>query len=138
MIDYWDCFKLTSAFNKIVNRSIMNNFQEQRLFGRHYGQVLSRYILENPYRPRMVDKSNPIFAYTVIEFHRRYRLNKKNFLCLFRILHKKLKGNQRQHSIPAINQLLIALRFYASGNFQYDDGNAVNALFVALLKKFRL
>ena len=104
---------------------LLNNFQQQRLFGRHYGQVLSRYILENPYRPRMVDKSNPIFAYTVIEFHRRYRLNKRNFLCLFRILHKKLKGNQRQHSIPAINQLLIALRFYASGHFQYDDGDLI-------------
>ena len=59
------------------------------------------------------------------EFQARYRFTKEGAIALFDII----KNDSLLHSraqvigLPAIHQMLIALRYYATGDFQTTDGD---------------
>lgn len=79
------------------------------------------------------DATNPFEFLNEYEFKRRYRFTKnivRNVL-LPLVLNDLDKANQRGLPINPLFQLLVALRFYATGNFQ------VISLFLYLLHFYR-
>ncbi|XP_069705672.1 putative nuclease HARBI1 [Periplaneta americana] len=63
---------------------------------------------------------NPFQFYNDIEFKRRFRFHKRTVLDLIlpKIERTLAKPNQRGLPVPPVLQLLICLRFYATGSFQ--------------------
>lgn len=66
------------------------------------------------------DTDNPFEFYSETQFKQRYRFSKITVMdLLLPLIDNDLrKLNNRGLPIPAMQQLLIALRFYATGNFQ--------------------
>ena len=86
-----------------------------------FWQILDAYVdLEMTRRPRTIrDRSNPLSDYDDIEFRMRFRLPKVAILALLaRIEDSLVYSSVRYGQISPMNQLLIALRFLASGSFQ--------------------
>ena len=71
-------------------------------------------------RPRVFrDRSNPMTLYDDQEFRMRLRLDKNSVLDLLnRIEHQLSYDRNISGALPSIQQLLLTLRFYASGSFQ--------------------
>lgn len=63
---------------------------------------------------------NPFEFYYEREFKRRFRFNKDSVLygILPKIQNELIHNNNRGLPIPPLCQLLICLRFYATGSFQ--------------------
>ncbi|XP_069702656.1 putative nuclease HARBI1 [Periplaneta americana] len=68
---------------------------------------------------------NPFEFYNDIEFKRRFRFHKRTVLDLIlpKIERTLAKPNQRGLPVPPVLQLLICLRFYATGSFQIVIGD---------------
>lgn len=87
------------------------------------------YIFDEPYnypeRRYLRDAENPLEHYDNEEFRKRFRFSKDAVLnVLFPLLFiGQHTNNNRGLPIPPIIQLLIALRFYATGNFQVSNRN---------------
>jgi nuclease HARBI1 len=66
------------------------------------------------------DRSNPLESLTELEFCMRYRFKKETVLYIFNVILPDLETTalKRGVQIPKILQLLVALRFYATGTFQ--------------------
>ncbi|KAK4884981.1 hypothetical protein RN001_001252 [Aquatica leii] len=75
-------------------------------------------VVRVPRAPRVfLNRTNPFDMLSDDEFQCRFRLSKA---CTMRVL-RRIEGNivpntRRNHSISAINRLLITLRFYATGS----------------------
>ena len=75
---------------------------------------------EKSFRKQRVfrDRTNPLEAYDDREFFDRFRIRKEEMLTLHEELKSKLEYPQpRKGALPAILQLVIAVRFYACGSF---------------------
>ena len=75
-------------------------------------------IVENFHNPRRIirDAENPIEYYRDREFYTRYRFNKETVMAILMMFENELmKENRRGLPIPPIIQLLISLRYYATG-----------------------
>ncbi|KAJ8929394.1 hypothetical protein NQ314_017926 [Rhamnusium bicolor] len=58
------------------------------------------------------------------EFRKRFRISKNTFQRLANLLDGVMEPvNDRNQPISKINQILICLRFYASGSFQINIGD---------------
>ncbi|XP_069695193.1 putative nuclease HARBI1 [Periplaneta americana] len=79
-------------------------------------------------RPRILrDRSNPLQEYDNIDFKIRFRLSKDTFMALLHeIGHHIEKQTARSKAVSASNQLLIALRYYATGAFQTVIGDHIH------------
>ena len=70
------------------------------------------------------DRLNPIEFYDNSEFSQRYRFTKESVIYLNRKVGPAIKhGSERNCAVPLLLQLLVALRFYATGCFQMVDGD---------------
>lgn len=71
------------------------------------------------------DWINPFEIYNNREFKRRFRFNKDSILygILPLIENELICNNNRGLPIPPLYQLLICLRFYATGSFQVCNSN---------------
>ena len=70
------------------------------------------------------DRSNPLEEYNDSQFVQRFRLSKESFHELLELIGPDLQRRRRRsNSLNTIEQLGIALRFYASGSFQLVVGN---------------
>lgn len=79
----------------------------------------------SPVPPRSLhDWQNPLERYTNEEFHSRFRFSKDAVGQLYTKVHPSIA--QRQHAVPPMIQLLITLRFYATGHFQTSDGDLIH------------
>ncbi|XP_037972328.2 putative nuclease HARBI1 [Plutella xylostella] len=69
-------------------------------------------------RPRIFRERTDYFQkYDDLDFFRRFRLTKRSVLFLLTKIESKIEFQEdRNHSIPPINQLLMTLRYYATGN----------------------
>lgn len=81
------------------------------------------YIYTEPYnypaRRYLRDASNPLEFYDENEFQKRYRCKKDTIVnTILPLLCLTPNENKRGLPIPPIIQLLIAMRYYATGNFQ--------------------
>ena len=67
-----------------------------------------------------------IDGYTNEELRRRYRFGQESIMYIINLLAEDLRRKtQRNHPISALQQVLIALRFYASGSFLQIIGDTI-------------
>lgn len=75
------------------------------------------------YRPRL----DPFNHFSDSEFSIRYRFTKETVMYILDLIQNELQIiNNRGRPITALNQLLIALRFYATGTFQCVVGDLIH------------
>lgn len=79
-------------------------------------------------RPKLLrNRSNPFEIFDDFDFKARFRFNKVTVMALLHKFGHHLEPlNRRNRPISSINQLLIALRFYATGSFQAIIGDTFN------------
>ena len=83
-------------------------------------EVLVQYLeMESMRRPRTLrDQGDPITDYDDIDFRMRYRLPKEAVRQLMQRIGDELSHHHNRHAqVSPINQLLLTLRFYATGSF---------------------
>lgn len=98
------------------------------------GSVLSTYPSEEENgmirrrRPRIFrERNNPFDIYSEQEFKMRFRISKNTAINILDLIKENIFSfTHRNHSITAMNQLLITLRFYACGSFQIIVGDHFN------------
>ena len=79
-------------------------------------------------RPRKLRLSNNslIDDYTDEELRARYRFGRQSILCITNLLARDLRrSTARNHALTPLHQVLIALRFFASGSFLQIIGDTV-------------
>lgn len=71
-------------------------------------------------RPRVFrERVNQFEKYDDIDFQTRFRFTKETVLHILEIIGPEIeRRTRRSHPVPAIIQLLVTLRFYATGSFQ--------------------
>lgn len=81
-------------------------------------------VVNVPRPPRFFPRPAYLDLLTDAEFRNRFRLHRDDFLRLHDILFLRLMPQSaRQNSVTVTDQLLITLRFYATGNFQTTNGD---------------
>lgn len=86
------------------------------------------WFLERAIRKERVfrDRNNPIDLYNDQELVERLRFPRETILMLVGKLEETIQPTtERNHSIPAVLQVCVALRFYATGSFLNSVGDAV-------------
>ncbi|XP_066600070.1 putative nuclease HARBI1 [Prorops nasuta] len=70
-------------------------------------------------RPRIIQqRMNWFKLYDDTNFRRRFHLSKDNFIMILQKIEQRLiHGTDRNYAIPPVIQLLVVLRFYATGSF---------------------
>ncbi|CAH0719086.1 unnamed protein product, partial [Brenthis ino] len=92
-------------------------------------EVFIEHIYDNPYdylsRRYLRDANNPMEFYDECEFKNRFRFTKDVLtrLLLPLLFQNNGGGNRRGLPISPVIQVLLALRFYATGNFQIVCGD---------------
>ena len=71
----------------------------------------------------MVDLDDPFKRYYDTEFQSRFRFTKAAVHQLFDVIRSDSELQQRKQAVPGLLQLVMALRFYATGHFQRTDGD---------------
>lgn len=85
-----------------------------------------RWLHENErvHRRKIRDRLNPFEKFDFAEFRRRYRFTKESVMRIIDKIGPEIEhGSDRNAAIPPLLQLVIALRFYATGCFQLTDGD---------------
>ena len=69
------------------------------------------------------DRSNPLIDFSDEEFRVRFRLGKDTVIAILSEIEHDLSypSGEKNNSVSPLNQLLIALRFYATSTFQVDN-----------------
>ena len=69
------------------------------------------------------DRSNPLLDFSDEEFRVRFRLGKDTVIAILSEIENDLSypSGEKNNSVSPLNQLLIALRFYATSTFQVDN-----------------
>jgi len=69
------------------------------------------------------DRSNPLIDFSDEEFRVRFRLRKDTVIAILSEIEHDLSypSGEKNNSVSPLNQLLIALRFYATSTFQVDN-----------------
>lgn len=85
-------------------------------------------ILDILPRPRILrDRNNPFEMYDELNFKMRYRLSKNTVIILLNGIKESLEYvTNRNFPVSPMNQLLITLRYYATGSFQAVLGDHIN------------
>ncbi|CAL8103598.1 unnamed protein product [Orchesella dallaii] len=74
--------------------------------------------------PRLRDRSNPMMVLDEIEFQRRFHASKETVVFVYGLIKNDVeKPFKRGAQIPPMIQLLVALRYYATGSFQIVVGD---------------
>ncbi|XP_064645965.1 putative nuclease HARBI1 [Lineus longissimus] len=82
---------------------------------------------EPPRAPLRVfkDRSNPLEEYTDRAFIRRYRISKDLFRYVLELIRPQIEHpTNRSRALLPLEQLAVALRFYAFGSFQIEFGDS--------------
>ena len=70
------------------------------------------------------DRLNPLDAYNDREIVARYRLSRQMIIKLYDLIGADLEPQtHRNHAIPGMLQIFVALRYYACGTFQHVVGD---------------
>ena len=80
--------------------------------------IFDRFEFQNPpYASVWKDLDNPLDCLQEEDFRKRYRMSKRSFMKLLSIVIPE-DHEYRGGKIPRHLELLVALRFYATGSFQ--------------------
>ena len=72
------------------------------------------------------DRINPFEEFTYKEFKNGYRLFKETALSLVNLIADELQLSKTKNKfVPPLIQVAIAMRFYATGNFQITNRNLI-------------
>ena len=87
-------------------------------------------LLDRLKEPRVArafrDRINPFQEFTDEEFKNRYKLYKETALSLVNLIADELQLSTKKNKfVPPLLQVAIAMRFYATGNFQTTDGDLI-------------
>ena len=76
-------------------------------------------------RNGLKDRLNPLEAFSEVEFYDRFRVNKDGFLSILELVEPELPSFAKKTNSPLnkVQQLSVALRFFASGDFQVSCGD---------------
>ncbi|XP_028042730.1 uncharacterized protein LOC114252454, partial [Bombyx mandarina] len=86
--------------------------------------IFDSRVYNYPSRRYLRDADNPLEVYDDDEFRKHYRLSKDSVVhILLPLLTNNSNENDRGLPLTPILQVLIALRFYATGNFQIVCGD---------------
>ena len=80
------------------------------------------------------DRLNPLEYYSEREFRDFYRFNKHNFLLIVADLRPIIARAANHAGLNVVQQLALALRFYATGQFQNSTGKPLYAPLILLFK----
>ena len=70
------------------------------------------------------DRINPLEQYDDVDLMKRFRMPRHVILEVINLIETEIEHpTQRSHAIPASLQVLCALRYYATGNFQFVSVN---------------
>jgi len=85
-----------------------------------------------PRRPRLFrDRTNSLTELDDIDFHLRFRMNKRCFCNLLDGIELQLRHATESHGgVLPIQQLVVALRFYASASFFFVSGGTHFCVFL--------
>ncbi|KYQ49272.1 Putative nuclease HARBI1 [Trachymyrmex zeteki] len=83
------------------------------------------YNLEKRRRPRKIKpRINYLELFDDVDFRSRFRISKNHFMILFEKIEDEIRPKTDcNDAIPPITQLLVALRFYATGSFLQTIGD---------------
>ncbi|XP_025018167.1 putative nuclease HARBI1 [Tetranychus urticae] len=80
----------------------------------------------NPQRRTILPKNDLLVLFDDFEFKKRFRMNKETFHVLLDLIKDEIEiFGKRNHPVSPENQLLIALRFFATGSFQIVSGDLI-------------
>ncbi|XP_001951909.1 putative nuclease HARBI1 [Acyrthosiphon pisum] len=85
--------------------------------------IIPQILINLPRPRRFRDRSNPLQDYDDLDFKCRFRLSKETFMILLHMIGDSIK--HRSSSLSPVLQLLIALRYYATGAFQMVLGDHI-------------
>lgn len=72
------------------------------------------------------DRENPLDFLSDVELYERFRFDRQSIYFLTDLLKDELNSTNRNRSLLPTQQLLIALRYYATGTFQIVCGDTVH------------
>ena len=102
----------------------------------HLINLYERNDIERQRLPKIVHRHLPWEGFSDEELIKRYRFGRESLLFIPRFIQEEVKPTtQRNHAISTEEQLVIALRFLASGTFFQVIGSLVKIVIVALLKR---
>ena len=80
-----------------------------------------------PIPATLEDTTNPLYGLSDLQFYQRYRMDKGNIVNFWNLIKDDFVVERRRDTtISSMHQLMIALRFYASGSFQINVGDLLN------------
>ncbi|GFO47177.1 low quality protein: putative nuclease harbi1 [Plakobranchus ocellatus] len=90
-------------------------------------------------RPRIMrDRSNPLDFMNDVDLHCKFRFVRADILSIIALIHDVINyENQRGLALSSSLQVLIALRFYATGGFQDVIGELVGVTQVTVSRTLR-
>lgn len=81
--------------------------------------IIQQIINDNLRVERRLQRPNHLQLFTDDELHSRYRFGREELYILEALVHDDLQHRtKRSHALEPMEQLLLALRFYACGSFQ--------------------
>ncbi|KAF0704107.1 putative nuclease HARBI1 [Aphis craccivora] len=84
-------------------------------------------LINLPTPRRFRDRSNPLEEYDDFDFEIRFRLSKETCMILLHMIGENIEHKTlRNFSLSAQVQILIALRYYATGTFQAVLGDHIH------------
>ncbi|XP_061190084.1 putative nuclease HARBI1 [Saccostrea echinata] len=87
-----------------------------------------RFLLrrERPERRVVKDRLNPMEVYTDDELYERFRFRRPTIVYLMTLIEHKLINTTKNQALPPLLQLLVCLRFLATGAFHKLIEDSVN------------
>ena len=72
------------------------------------------------------DRTNPLDAYDDVDIKSRYRLTRQLIMDLYDLIGAELEpATMRNHAIPGMIQIFIALRYYATNSYYSLVGDSI-------------
>ncbi|KAK4875479.1 hypothetical protein RN001_011901 [Aquatica leii] len=91
-----------------------------------FDEELDRIMELVPEIRQVRSRRDPFNLFDNREFKERYRFSKQTVNQLLYIIGENLINVQKNNEVTPINQLLIILRYYATGSFQQVLGDHIN------------
>lgn len=91
-----------------------------------YSYVFDLRQRKRPSRRSILPRTDPFAIFDDVDFKKRFRMNKNSFNVLLAMVKDDLTvSDKRNNPVSAKDQLLIALRFFATGSFQVVSGDLI-------------
>lgn len=88
--------------------------------------VINYYLRRNMERERIFrDRINPLDCFSDDELYEAFRFRRNDIIDIVNDLRPEIEVQKRSYTVPAHMQVMVALRFFATGTFQSVVGDTV-------------